>query len=118
MPGSAVSAQTARVINNVIIHLTNDLPILADIESLPSGPDRSITCTNIRTIDGKRPAFVHDQKSTFVFPLSVIRLIEARRESLEPRDEGGPPPDEQAPPQVEDFNEEPDEDLLAKIRSI
>ena len=118
MPVCAVSAQTALVINNVIIHLTNDLPILADVESLPSGPDRSITCTNIRTIDGKRPAFVHDQQSTFVLPLSVIRLIEARRESLEPRGAGGPPPEEQAAPPVEDFDEEPDEDLLAKIRSI
>ena len=118
MPVCAVSAQTAPVINNVIIHLTNDLPILADVESLPSGPDRSITCTNIRTIDGKRPAFVHDQHSTFVFPLSVIRLIEARRESLEPRVEAGSPSDKQAPPPVEDFDQEPDEDLLAKIRSI
>ena len=105
------------MIANVIIHLNNDLPILADLESLPAGADRSITCTNIRTIDGKRPAFVHDPKSTFVFPLSVIRLIEARRESLDPT---GAFEEPDAPvSQVPDaFDEEPDEDLLAKIRSI
>ena len=105
------------MIANVIIHLNNDLPILVDLESLPNGPDRSITCTNVRTIDGKRPAFVHDPKSTFVFPLSVIRLIEARRESLDPTGamEEAEAPDAQLP---EPFDEEPDEDLLAKIRSI
>jgi hypothetical protein len=103
------------VIQNVIIHLNNDLPILADVESLPSGPDRSITCTNVRTIDGKRPAFVHDPKSTFVFPLSVIRLIEARRENVAPADVVEPEPPQTEP---EVFDEEPDEDLLAKIRSI
>jgi hypothetical protein len=105
------------VIPNVIIHLNNDLPIMADLEAMPAGPDRSITCTNVRTIDGKRPAFVHDPKSTFVFPLSVIRLIEARRESLRPpgAEEEPEEPQNQAP---EAWDEEPDEDLLAKIRSI
>ena len=105
------------MISNVIIHLNNDLPIMVDLESLPSGSDRSITCTNIRTMDGKRPAFVHDQKSTFVFPLSVIRLIEARRESLDPTAilEEKQAPAAQAP---DTYDEEPDEDLLAKIRSI
>jgi len=105
------------VIPNAIIHLNNDLPVLADLEKLPDGPDRSITCTNIRTIDGKRPAFVHDPKSTFVFPLSVIRLIEARRESIDPI---GAIEDSQAPvaQEPDSYDEEPDEDLLAKIRSI
>jgi hypothetical protein len=105
------------VIPNCIVHLNNDLPILVDLESLPSGPDRSIRCTNVRTIDGKRPAFVHDSKSTFVFPLSVIRLIEARRESLDPT---GAMQEPEAPAAEEPdlFDEEPDEDLLAKIRSI
>jgi hypothetical protein len=104
------------VIPNVIIHLNNDLPILVDLESLPSGSDQVITCTNVRTIDGKRPAFVHDPKSTFVFPLALIRLIEARRESLVTAGEELPEAPAVAPP--DEFDEEPDEDLLAKIRSI
>jgi hypothetical protein len=117
LPLLAQKPQTARVIANVIIHLNNDLPILVDLERLPDGPDRSIICTNVRTIDGKRPAFVHDPKSTFVFPLSVIRLIEARRESLDPT---GALQESQEPPaqEPETYDEEPDEDLLAKIRSI
>ena len=106
------------MISNVIIHLNNDLPILADVESLPSGPDRCITCTNVRTIDGKRPAFIHDPHSTFVFPLSVIRLIEARKESLAPLSGSEMPEPEPVAPEPEVFDEEPDEDLLAKIRSI
>jgi hypothetical protein len=106
------------VIKNVIIHMANDLPILADLEQLPSGGDRSITCTNIRTTDGKRPAFVTDQHSTFVFPLSVIRLIEARKESLEPRSDALEPETAPVSAEPEVLDEEPDEDLLAKIRSI
>jgi hypothetical protein len=105
------------VIANVIVHLNNDLPIMVDLDSLPSGSDRSITCTNVRTIDGKRPAFVHDSKSVFVFPLSVIRLIEARRESLDPA-ALMQEPEAPATDQPDMFDEEPDEDLLAKIRSI
>ena len=118
MSDIARNSQTGQVIPKVIIHLNNDLPILADVESLPSGADRSITCTNIRTIDGKRPAFVHDPHSTFVFPLSVIRMIEASRESLDPLGEHSAPAEASPAPPDESFDEEPDEDLLAKIRSI
>ena len=117
LPLWAQKRHTARVIANVIIHLNNDLPILADLERMPDGPDRSITCTNVRTIDGKRPAFVHDPKSTFVFPLSVIRLIEARRENLDPTG-AMQEPEAPATQEPESYDEEPDEDLLAKIRSI
>ena len=109
---------TPRVIPNVIIHLVNDLPIVADLDDLPSGGDRSIRCTNVRTVDGKRPSFIHDRHSTFVFPMSVIRLIEAPASDsataadmahAEPKPIALPPP---AP------DEEPDEDLLARIRSV
>jgi hypothetical protein len=65
------------VIPNVILHLINELPVVADLEDLPAGGDRSVRCTNIRTVDGKRPAFVHERNSTFIFPMSMIRLIEA-----------------------------------------
>jgi hypothetical protein len=109
---------TQGVVPNVIIHLLNDLPILADVDALPSGGDRSLRCTNIRTVDGKKPSFVHDQAGTFILPLSTIRLIEAPSDGLagfEMSDEtlrdipDAPPP---APA------EEPNEDLLARIRLL
>ena len=35
-----------------------------------------VRCTNIRTVDGKRPTFISDPKGTFVFPWHLIRLLE------------------------------------------
>jgi hypothetical protein len=109
---------TASVISNVIIHLINELPIVVDIDDLPAGGDRSIRCTNVRTVDGKIPPFIHDRHSTFVFPLSVIRLIEAPADgSVTAADVAHQAPKAvRLPPPAMD--EEPDEDLLARIRSV
>jgi hypothetical protein len=141
------------VISNVILHLNNDLPILADLEELPGPGDRNVRCTNVRGVDGKRPSFVHDRDSIFVFPMAMVRLIEAPAGSgahqskprpqkaavaeaavtespsaeapSDPLDQyDAPDPDElpalpapadSTPPPIEE--EEPDEDLLARIRS-
>jgi hypothetical protein len=108
------------VITGVIVHLENDLPIMVDLEDMPQPSDRLIRCTNVRTVDGKRPSFVNDKRSTFIFPLEVIRLIEAPAEGSRPAHVAL---DEQSvaemPPAVEEApDEEPDEDLLARIRSI
>lgn len=62
----------ARVIKGVILHLENDLPVMADLEDLPDGSDVMLRCTNVRLLDGKRPAFVHNVKSVFVMPLARI----------------------------------------------
>jgi len=70
------NGDTTRVITNVIVHLLGEMPILCDLEAMPAGGDRSLRCTNVRTIDGKRPAFVHDRNSTFILPISTIRVIE------------------------------------------
>jgi len=139
------------VISNAILHLNNDLPVVADLEEMPTSSDRSVRCTNVRTVDGKRPSFVHDPHSTFVLPMAMIRLIEVPVESIanhakpkraapeasaaydhapaeaapDPLDQyDAPDPDElpalpapagSTPPPIDE--EEPDEDLLARIRS-
>lgn len=141
------------MITNAIVHLNNDLPVVADLEALPGPTDRNVRCTNVRTVDGKRPNFVHDRNSTFVLPMAMIRLIEVPVESMahqgkrtaqkaalaepvvtetdmaeaspDPLDQyDAPDPDElpalpapagSTPPPIEE--EEPDEDLLARIRS-
>ena len=64
------------VIKSVIVHLANELPILVDLLEAPSPTAQSVRCTNVRTVDGKRPSFVHDPKSTFVLPWHLIRLME------------------------------------------
>ena len=123
MPKRAARGEHQAVITGVIIHLENDLPIMADLEELPSGSDRVVRCTNVRTVDGKRPSFVHDKHSTFVFPLSVVRLIEAPAKSMQAIEL--PEPAERLPiDEIEvaipepALDEEPDESLLERIRSI
>ena len=104
------------MIRNAVVHLINDLPIMVDLEALPEAGDRSVRCTNVRTVDGKRPSFVHDQQATFVFPLGVIRMIEAQTaERAAPAEAVEEKPLQLPAPQPD---EEPDEDLLERIRSI
>ena len=126
MPVHGRASHTAPVVPNVILHLINELPVVADLEDLPAGGDRSLRCTNIRTVDGKRPAFVHDKNSVFIFPMSMIRLIEAPHGVSDADEEfeaqNGMPaiPEVTSPPPMPplDEDEEPNEDLLARIRSV
>ena len=104
------------MIPNVFIHLINDLPIVADLEALPSGGDLVISCTNLRTVDGKRPPFVHDPAATFVFPLAMVRLIEAPAEGAAEKALALRAASETALEVLPMVDEEPDEDLLARIR--
>jgi hypothetical protein len=125
LPLTARTSHTTHVITNVIVHLLGEMPILCDLEAVPQSGDRSIRCTNVRTIDGKRPAFVHDPHDTFVMPLSTIRVIELPADGTQARADVAQPATEQpvaaqpapaAAPEFED--DEPDEDLLARIRSV
>ena len=121
MPVHERASHTAQVIPNVILHLINELPVVADLEDLPAGGDRSVRCTNIRTVDGKRPSFVHDPKSTFVFPWHLIRLLElpvAPTEAQKADTRLALSPQQDSAPEFEVPDEEPDEDLLARIRSV
>lgn len=120
------NGDTTRVITNVIVHLLGEMPILCDLEAMPAGGDRSLRCTNVRTIDGKRPAFVHDRNSTFILPISTIRVIEvpvaADAAGVEPQarldTQAAPKGEEPVEPEDSFDDEEPDEDLLARIRSL
>ena len=115
------------VISNVFIHMHNEQPIVADLVEMPSGTDRSIRCTNVRTVDGKRPSFMHDKNSIFVFPLSTIRMIEVPGQVAHSADTAlvtidaleDPSADEAGPGETPPtWDEEPDEDLLARLRSV
>ena len=115
----------ARVIQGVIVHLENDLPILVYVEELPGPADQMVRCTNVRTIDGKRPAFVHDRHSTFLLPLKMIRLLEvptlSNHSAVATQDDEDirtQTQQHEAEPEVEGMDEEAEEDFLARIRSI
>jgi hypothetical protein len=64
------------VINNVCIHLANDQPLIADLFDLPQASDAGLVCTNVRTLDGKRPVFIDNTTATFFFPYHIVRFLE------------------------------------------
>lgn len=106
----------AQVIANVYLHLINELPIVAEVFELPQATDLTIRCTNVATVDGKRPQFVHDSKSMFIIPLSVIRLMEAPPDGALVTSSPGPAPGSSLPALGGD--DEPDEEFLARIRDV
>jgi hypothetical protein len=110
------------VIKNVVIHLLNEQPMLADIEALPEPSDVAFVCTNLRTMSGTRPVFVDRSESTFVFPYAHIRFVElpagrAGQRSGAPGDQPRRAESEPAPPPPEE-ELEIDEDFLKRVRDI
>ncbi|MHB8398219.1 MAG: hypothetical protein ACYDCI_04710 [Candidatus Limnocylindrales bacterium] len=113
------------MIRDAVVHLNNEQPLIADLYEMPDTKDVALACTNLRTLDGKRPVFVNDSAARFLFPLQFIRFIEIplRRRATDPAPDEmlalpGPgsagAPDERA---VES-DLEIDEDFLKRIRDI
>ena len=117
------------MIRNVILHLNNEQPLLADLYEPPSPGDVGLRCTNLRMMNGKRPVFVDDMMSVFVFAYHRISFIEVPRTSLV-----GTTLEEQVPVTAkvaaavaagvndaasgEDGELEIDEDFLRRIREV
>ena len=132
------------MIRNVILHLHGDQPLKADIESLPTAADAGLLCTNLRTLENRKPLSTEYLDSVFLVPYNVIRFIEIPRVSIggagvgpempappaQIRAGGGtlpaqdsviyaPPPASQTPASEEDEgleHLEPDAELLRRIR--
>ena len=64
------------MIRNAVLHINNEQPLLADLFSVPAASDVAVLCTNLRTLNGKRPVFADDSASIFLFPLVHLRFIE------------------------------------------
>ncbi len=105
------------MIRDVVVHLLNEQPIVADTFEMPSVVDTGLVCTNLRTLDGRRPVFVDRSDSTFFFPYHNIRFIEMPST-------GGDAPERPAPadpavataPVAADDEPEIDEEFLRRIR--
>jgi len=63
------------VIKNAVIHLLNEQPVLADLYQMPQALDQGLLCTNLRTMDGKRPVFVERSEGVFFFPYLHVRFF-------------------------------------------
>jgi hypothetical protein len=113
------------VIRNVILHLNNEQPLLADLYEAPSPGDVGLRCTNLRQMNGKRPVFIEDKSSVFFFPYLHIRFVEIPPGAVsggdtsmtlttdEDDDRAAPPPEPEAEPELEI-----DEDFLRRIREV
>jgi len=134
------------MIRNVILHLNGELPMKADMEALPTAADAGLLCTNLRTLEGRKPMSTEFLDSVFLIPYNLIRFIEIPRAAIhesgldqdlpsgpaelpaaaEAVPEGvnvlvTPPPAPQAPAAAADEDEglehlEPDAELLRRIR--
>lgn len=105
------------MIRNVIVHLFNDQPVVADMFEMPSAGDSGLVCTNLRTLDGRRPVFIERSSSTFFFPYQHIRFVEIVDDRSTDPDTVTAPAESTSPtsePVDEDL--EIDEDFLRRIR--
>jgi hypothetical protein len=110
------------VIRNVVIHITNEQPLLADLYEMPVSTDVSLVCTNVRMLDGKKPLFIDRTNSVFMFPYLNVRFLEIFADAATglasaPEDV----PAAEAPTGIEtdeDGDLELDEDFLRRIREV
>ena len=91
----------------------NDQPLAVDLIEEPKPSDITVVCTNVRTIDGKRPVFIDFSASTFVFPMAMVRFVEIPQAGAEQeRAAGLTALVDQAEPEDLDI----DEDFLRRVR--
>ncbi len=70
------------MIRNVILHLHGEQPMKADIESLPTAADGGLLCTNLRTLEGRKPLSTEYLDSVFLLPYNIIRFLEIPRAAI------------------------------------
>ena len=112
------------MIRNAVLHLNNEQPVVVDLFELPTALDLGVRCTNMKTLDGKRPVFIDDINAVFFFPYLHVRFVEIPPRSLvgtelEVAVEVAVPVS--APPTEsldDDENLEIDEDFLRRIREV
>jgi hypothetical protein len=95
-----------------ILHLLNDQPLVVDLLEEPKPTDLTVVCTNVKSVDGKRPVFIDFSTSTFVFPMAMVRFVEIPREA----DEAARAKPSTTSPGEDEADLEIDEDFLRRVR--
>ena len=91
-----------------VVHLLNDQPVLVDLIEDPKPGDITLLCTNVRSLDGKKPVWLDHADSTFAFPYAAIRFVEIPSGKVRG---AAPEPDADEPDELEI-----DEDFLRRVR--
>jgi hypothetical protein len=60
----------------VIVHLQNEDPIVAELDELPQPEAQSIVLTNPRRRDGRSVHYITEGATAFIFPWTRISFIE------------------------------------------
>ena len=60
----------------VIVHITNEEPVLGEIENLPEPNDQVIVVNNPRKRDGKELHYIEDDVTMMIVPWHRINFIE------------------------------------------
>lgn len=71
---------------NVIVHISNEDPFVADVEGLPTPNDTSVAFFNPRSRDGKPLRYVTQGMSSMVLPWHRISFIEVMASEEERRE--------------------------------
>ena len=104
------------MIKGVVVHLLNEQPVVVDLLEMPTPTDAGLLCTNVRTLDGKKPIFIDAIDSTFFFPYLNVRFVEMRSEAPAPTEGFGAGSATAAGPASDDDDLEIDEDFLRRVR--
>ncbi len=94
--------------------MPSDQPLSIELLEMPTPTDVAIVCTNVRSVDGKRPTFIDFSDSTFVFPVNSIRFLEIPRSMAEAERYASTAATAIRPEEPDEL--EIDEDFLRKVR--
>jgi hypothetical protein len=106
------------LIRNVIVHVQNEQPLMADLYEMPTALDQGLLCTNLRMLDGKRPVFIERSDSAFFFPYLHIRFIEIMPGASGLAELSEPVEATEAAEPADEADLEIDEDFLRRIREV
>jgi len=62
--------------NTVILHISNEEAIIAEVEKLPETNDMMVVVTNPRRKDGKDLHYLEDEVTSMIIPWHRINFIE------------------------------------------
>ncbi|MGD0612581.1 MAG: hypothetical protein ABSB41_13805 [Anaerolineales bacterium] len=60
----------------VVIHITNEDPIVGEIDELPAAGDNMLTVHNPRRRDGKDVNYLSNDVVTVIWPISQVSFVE------------------------------------------